>query len=256
MMDAGPSPEHRAAAFAAQGWSRARAYAVRPQDFWMLIVGGKTDARLAQLEAASGRNAAFEVLYDECDDPWGAADPRFSYQARKYNTVMSLLPAGRRYDRALDLGCGLGTLALLLSQRSTTVLGLDVAQSAVDRAASRHGGIANLRFQRGDIADLPCGLEGQFDLITIMDTLYYLPRTDDAALDMVAGQIAGMLAPGGLVVLSNHLFAGGWDKATRLSRRIHHAFCRSPRLSQVSRSWHPFFQTTVLTALPAQRPLT
>jgi len=69
-------------------------------------------------------------------------------------------------------------------------------------------------------------------------------------LDDVAERICGLLEPGGLIVLSNHLFAGGWDKATRLSRRIDKAFCRSPRLTLVSRHWRPFFLTTMLAALP------
>jgi 2-polyprenyl-3-methyl-5-hydroxy-6-metoxy-1,4-benzoquinol methylase len=250
-MEAEFQPEARDA-----GAQRRRPFAagLRPQDFWMLIQGGKTDARLARLEADRGTQGAFEAIYDECDDPWDSFNPRYSYQSRKYNTVMSLLPPGRQFTRALDLGCGLGALSLLLAARSGSVLGVDVAQSAVDRARKRHCGIANLSFQRGDIAVLPGGIEGRYDLITIMDTLYYLPCTSDKALDNVADRIADLLEPGGICVLSNHLFAGGWDKATRLSRRIHGAFCRSSRLSLISRNWHPFFQTTLLTALPSASP--
>ena len=76
----------------------------------MLILGGKTDARLAQLESTRGTQGAFEALYDECDDPWDSFNPRYSYQSRKYDTVMSLLPSKRQFGRALDLGCGLGAL--------------------------------------------------------------------------------------------------------------------------------------------------
>jgi SAM-dependent methyltransferase len=250
MMDAGLPPECSAAGSPAQR-RRFLAAGVRAQDFWMLIQGGKTDARLARLESARGTQGAFEALYDECDDPWDSFNPRYSYQSRKYNTVMSLLPPGRQFSRALDLGCGLGALSLLLAARARTVLGVDVAQSAVERARKRHCGTANLAFQRGDIAVLPDGLEGRYDLITIMDTLYYLPCTSDEALGIVADRIADLLEPGGICVLSNHLFAGGWDKATRLSRRIHDSFCGSPRLSLVSRNWHPFFQTTLLTTKKA-----
>jgi len=248
MTEAGSQPQSRPA------WSVVRLmacmsyYKVTPQDFWTLIAGGHTDARLAALESTHGSRGAFEALYDASADPWDTLNPRLTYQERKYRTVMALLPQGRRFARALDLGCGLGTLSAQLATRADAVLGVDVAQAAVERARQRHGCIANLAFAQGDIADLPGTLGGDCDLITIMDTLYYLPSTSDAALDDVAARIAAMLAPGGIVVLSNHLFAGGWDKATLLSRRIDNAFCRSPRLQLVSRHWHPFFQTTILGA--------
>jgi len=216
----------------------------------MLIVGGRTDARIAKLEVTQGKSKAFEALYQQYQDPWGTLNPRSNYQIRKYSTVLELLPP-RQFRRALDLGCGLGTLSKLLTLRSDAVLGVDVSQTAVERARALYGIAANVQFQQGDLAVLPSNLEGCFDLITIVDVLYYLPDTSDSALDDVAARIAGLLEPGGVVVLSNHLFAGGWDRATRLSRRIRKAFFRSPNFILVSCNWRPFFQTTVLTALPA-----
>ncbi len=251
MTPIGPQQAPRHAGPATRLWNCMSHYVVTPQDFWTLIAGGKTDARIAALEADHGKHAAFEALYDGSDDPWDTLNPHLTYQDRKYRTVMALLP-DRHYARALDLGCGLGTLSRLLAQRAENVLGLDVAQSAVLRARARHGAVSNLAFQQGDIAGLPGLLDGRFDLITIMDTLYYLPATSDAALDDVAARVAALLEPGGVVILSNHLFKGGWDKATRLSRRIDAAFCRAPGLTRVSRHWHPFFQTTILAAPGAQ----
>jgi SAM-dependent methyltransferase len=221
-------------------------YLARPQDLWMLILGGRTDARIAQLRSDFGDHAAFEAIYTESDDPWDSVNPRFSYQRRKYDTVMSLLPTDRRFGRALDLGCGLGTLSCLLAARADSVLGLDVAQTAVDHARKRHAARSNLSFQRGDILNLSNELNGQFDILVIADTLYYLPSTSEVSLDAIADKIADLLVPGGICVLTNHLFALGWDEATRLSRRIHRAFCRSPRFRLISKHWRPFFLTTLL----------
>ena len=132
-----------------------------------------------------------------------------------------------------------------------------MAWSAVDRARVRHAEAENLSFRQGDVLHLPDGLEGRYDLITIMDTLYYLPDASDAALDKVADRVAGLLAPGGVCVLSDHLFIGGWDRATRLSRRIHRAFARSARLSMLLSDWRPFFQTTLLTlSAPINKAMT
>jgi SAM-dependent methyltransferase len=236
-------------------WRKWRAFAAgfaaRPQDLWMLMLGGRTDARLTKLRSDVGDRAAFEALYGESDDPWDSFNPRFSYQRRKYETMMDLLPTGRTFTRVLDLGCGLGTLSRMLAARSDSVLGLDVAQAAVDHARRRHGGVANLSFERGDILD--CVLTGKFDMVMIVDTLYYLPSTSDAALDEVACRIADLLEPGGICVLSNHLFAFGWDDATRLSRTIRKVFSRSPRFTLISSHWRPFFLTTLLAVAPLTR---
>jgi len=141
-----------------RSWSSAANYLVGPRDFWVLIAGGKTDARIAELEAGRGRQAALEALYGESDDPWDTLNPRFNYQSRKYNTAMTLLPP-RQFRRALDLGCGLGTLSRLLASRADAVVGIDVAQSAVKRARTCHSDLGNVHFQQGDVAGLPGGLE-------------------------------------------------------------------------------------------------
>lgn len=245
-MDAGPQPGRRTVA-PRRALARAGGYLFHPHDLWALVAGGETDARIEKLKASHGVAGAFEAIYAEREDPWRTLNPRFSYQIRKYDTVMSLVPEGRHFGRALDLGCGLGTLARMLAGCCGSVLGVDVAWSAVDRARLRHADAGNLTFRQGDVLHLPDGLEGRYDLITIMDTLYYLPDASDAALDRVADRVAGLMAPGGLCVLSDHLFIGGWDRATRLSRRIHRAFVRSPRLSVLLSDWRPFFQTTLLT---------
>ena len=220
-------------------------YLLRPQDLWLFIVGAQTDAWVARLRANVGDREAFETIYRESDDPWGSVSPRYRYQRRKYEVVVSLIPRDRRYGHALDLGCGLGTMLRLLAYRVEHALGLDVAQTAIDRARNTHGNSPNLRFEQADILDLPAELNGRFDLITVVDTVYYLPSVHDDSLKSIASRIADLLAPGGLCVLSNHFFFP-WDKETRLSRRIHRAFTRSPRFRFVSEHWRPFYLTTLL----------
>jgi SAM-dependent methyltransferase len=220
-------------------------YFIRLQDFWIFIVGAKTDAWVARLRADVGDRTAFETIYHESDDPWCSNSPRYNYQRRKYHVLMSFLPADRRYQHTLDLGCGLGTLSGLLADRSDQVLGLDVAQTAIDRAHKAHVA-SNVDFERMDILDLPDRLNGQFDLIMIVDTLYYLSSTSDELLRELAVRIADLLAADGLCVLTNHFFFP-WDKETRLSRRIHRAFVNSPRFHFISEHWRPFYLTTMLS---------
>jgi SAM-dependent methyltransferase len=221
----------------------AAGYLIRLRDFWLFIEGAQTDAWIARLRTEVGDHDAFETIYRESADPWRSVDPRYCYQLRKYDVLVSFVPAEPRYRSALDLGCGLGTLSRLLAGKADHVLGLDVAQSAVDRARTAHAG-SNVSFDRGDILDLPSRLNGQFDLIMIVDVLYYLPFTSEDLLTQLAARIADLSANGGIVVLANHFFFP-WDKETRVTRRIHEAFLCSSRFNLVSEHWRPFYLTTV-----------
>ena len=116
----------------------------------------------------------------------------------------------------------------------------------VEQARARHPDVANMRFERGDVRDLPTSLDGSFDLVILADTLYYLPRPlTDEALKALALRAAALLAPGGLCLLANHFFFGA-DPESRLSRRIHRAFTWSPGFHLVSEHRRPFYLVSLL----------
>jgi len=158
---------------------------------------------------------------------------------------MAMLPPGHRFARAIDLGSGVGALSMALTSVADDVLGLDIAQSAVDRASALSRGRPGLRFQQGDITALDPALDGRFDLVVVADTLYYLDAVDDFSLKTVVARIARLLAPGGLCMVANHYFFGG-DRDSRLSRRIHDAFAWSPSLALLSAQRRPFYLASLL----------
>ena len=217
-----------------------------PRDIGLFLQSARTDQRIAAKRATDGARAAFEAAYAELEDPWASVDPRYAYQRWKYQTLMAALPAGRRFGRALDLGSGLGALSMALTGVADQVLGLDIAQSAVDQARRRAGAQRGLRFAQGDIGALDPALDGSFDLVVVADTLYYLDRVDDSSLKTVAARISRLLAPGGLCLLVNHYFCSG-DTDSRLTRRIHDAFAWSPGLDLVFVKRRPFYLTSLLS---------
>ena len=219
--------------------------AVRPRDIGLFLQSSRTDAAIAAARATVGARGAFEAAYTQSADPWRSASPRYLYQRRKYEGLVALLPPKRRYGQVLDLGCGLGALSRLLAPRAEHVLGLDLAQAAVDHAAAASTGFANAAFRQGDVTALPPDLEGRFDLVVVADTLYYLAALDDGALDGIAARIAALLAPGGTVLLANHYFSR-WDSDSRLSRRIHDRFIGLPAYALVSEHRRPFYLATLL----------
>jgi SAM-dependent methyltransferase len=58
--------------------------------------------------------------------------------------------------RVLELGCGSGIIAgKLIEHGAASYLGIDIAESAIEKARSRYGNDARMQFQVGNVADLP-----------------------------------------------------------------------------------------------------
>ncbi len=233
---------------------RARWLFMSPRDIFLFLGSAKTDGQIARLRATEGARAAFEAAYANSPDPWLSADRRYFYQRWKYEGMMAMLPAGRRFSHALDLGSGVGALSLALTAVADDVLGLDIAQTAVDRATTLADGKPGLRFEQGDVTALDPALDGRFDLVLVADTLYYLDEVDDVSLRQIVARIARLLAPGGLCLVANHYFFAA-DRDSRLSRRIHNAFAESPAFSVDAAQRRPFYLASLLSLLPAALPM-
>lgn len=75
----------------------------------------------------------------------------------------------------LDLGCGSGEIAILLAQRGFTVLGVDFAPSAIDRARKASGQIEGVEFAVADVCST--GFDpGTFDVLLDRGCLHTLRR--------------------------------------------------------------------------------
>lgn len=105
--------------------------------------------------------------------------------------------------RILDIGCGLGdfTANVLQIKPANEVIGIDLAQAAIGRAARQYAGPT---FLVSGLPDLPFGSKA-FDLILCLEVLYYL-KADDLirSLDMMST----LLRPGGRFLLSGVLGNG------------------------------------------------
>lgn len=127
--------------------------------------------------------------------------------------------AGRR---ALDVGCGAGLLCEPLARLGADMTGVDAAQEniAVATAHAAGGGLA-IDYRCGDLATL--GL-GRFDLVTSMEVIEHV-----ADKQAFVDALAGVLAPGGLMVLST-------PNRTRLSKLL--LVDGAERLGMVPRGTH------------------
>ena len=97
--------------------------------------------------------------------------------------------------RLLDVGCGPGTVTLLLASLFESAVGLDPDAEMLAQAslAAARGGVGNATWVRSRAEDLPAGL-GAFRAVTLAAAFHWMDRP------RVAAAIATMLDPGGAAV--------------------------------------------------------
>ena len=135
---------------------------------------------------------AFEALFAGRADPWRDDTP---YEQGKYDQTLALLPRGR-IGRALEAGCAEGHFTVRLAPRVGELVAADISSLALERAAERCAGLANVSFERLDLAQ--DALPGRFDLIVASEVLYYV-----GDLAACTARLAGALAPGGLLLAAH-----------------------------------------------------
>ncbi|MFD6137115.1 class I SAM-dependent methyltransferase [Isoptericola sp. NPDC060257] len=105
--------------------------------------------------------------------------------------ILRRLPRRRR--RALDVGCGLGTLVGRLRASGATVVGLDVDEPMVEATRARFAGDPGVAARHGRFEDVPA--DGSFDVVTMVASLHHLD------LEPALRHAAGVLAPGGRLLV-------------------------------------------------------
>ena len=113
--------------------------------------------------------------------------------------------------RVLDVGCGTGTLALLLAAEGIDVVGVDPAGASLDVARGKSGA-ERVRWVHGDATTLP---RWQVDLATMTGNVAQVFLTDDDWSATLRG-VRAALAPGGHLVFETRDPARRfWERWTR-----------------------------------------
>lgn len=226
-----------------------RSFFMSPRDLGYWMRSACSDALLARLLRECSPREAFEAIYRRRPDPWGSVPSCYHYKQQKYRHLRALIP-GRRFSTALDIGCGLGVFTRQLGEVSDQVLGVDISEVAIREATRLAGGAPSVRFERAEFFELQQKPAGSFDLIVLADVLYYVPDLCDERLKAACSLVERLLAPGGILLLANHFFFG-FDRPSKLTRRLHDAFRRGNSLEQLIEKRRPFYLASVFAKQPA-----
>ncbi len=109
-----------------------------------------------------------------------------------------ITPAGQ----ALDLGCGLGIEAAMLSGAGFQAIGVDLSSVALLRAQALH---PDVFFVNADVRSLPFA-DGQFEVLVDRGCFHYLEARDRSRY---ASEALRVLRPGGRLLLRACLRAAG-----------------------------------------------
>jgi ubiquinone/menaquinone biosynthesis C-methylase UbiE len=105
-------------------------------------------------------------------------------RAREAERLGEMVAAGPN-DRAVDLACGPGTLALRFARHVKWVCGLDLTPVILARAreTARAEGIANLFFALGDAQSLPFA-DNSLDIAVTSYSLHHMPHPERTIAEM------------------------------------------------------------------------
>lgn len=114
-------------------------------------------------------------------------------------------PAGKR---VVDVGCGIGRVALALADAAAEVVGVDVSAGMVAAARARAGDHRNLRFVQGDGRGLSGLADASAELVLAVDSWPFLVPAGPEAVKSMAAEIGRVLAPVGDWLVFNWSYRG------------------------------------------------
>lgn len=202
------------------------------------MIGGERDGAAPAPRPTTAEY--FERKYQAQADPW---DYRTSpYEAAKYDVTLAALRRGR-YRRALEIGCSIGVFTARLAAYCDSLLAIDLAPSALDRARQHCALLPQVRFQQ---LRIPAGWPpGWFDLIVISEVGYYLMEEE---LADTRDHCLASLWPGGDLLLAH--WTPPIDDALQSGDRVHDLLGASAGLRRLVSRREPTFRLDLLRRAP------
>ena len=134
------------------------------------------------------------IIYEQEQNHWWYAGRRLII----FDFIRRMIP--EKAKRALDIGCGSGLNAMILSAYASEIVGIEISDDAIAAAKKT---APNLTIIKGSWPTVP--LTGLFDVIICLDVLEHI-QDDGAALHT----IESLLAPNGIALLTMPALPSLW----------------------------------------------
>lgn len=143
-----------------------------------------------------------EYIATHTDDLWGYSTWAAAWNEQKWTAAIEMLSElGRKFERALEIGCAQGAMTERLAPLCKQLLAVDFVPVALERArAGCHE--SNISFTRWDLKADP--VPGQdFDVIVITDVLGSFGGRRD--IRCASDKLVTALAPGGYLLYGDYI---------------------------------------------------
>lgn len=137
------------------------------------------------------------------------AAPEISLVANEGKILGELLPL--KGARVLELGCGKAGKTRIVAQNAASVLALEVDKIQLANNMEI-AGLPNINFGHGGAENIPAP-DSSFDIILMLRSLHHVPIE---LMDQAFSEIHRVLKPGGIVYISEPVFAGDFNEILRL----------------------------------------
>lgn len=150
------------------------------------------------------------------------------------NVLNALEIQAKPTDRVVEIGCGVGRLTRVLSERTAGVKALDVSAEMLELARKHNGQLENVEWVHGDGVSLEGIPDGQADLVVSHVVFQHIP--DPQITLGYVRDIGRVLKPGGLAGFQVSNDTTVHRRRSSFGHRVRAALGRAPK-GQAHAAW-------------------